>query len=128
MGPGFETSEIDTNRPHPARMYNYYLGGRDNYEVDREAAAAVLRTLPETRDIARENRAFLQRVVPYLVREVGIGQIRDIGTGIPAAGNVHEVVRQIDPDVRVAYVRASGSARARGYSRSPERPEAGQIR
>lgn len=104
MEPGFAPSEIDTSKPHPARMYDYYLGGKDNYVVDREAAAAVLRAIPEVRDIARENRAFLQRVVRYLVSEAGIRQIIDIGTGIPTAGNVHEVAQQIMPGVRVAYV------------------------
>lgn len=104
MQPGFAPSEIDTSRPHPARMYDYYLGGKNNYLVDREAAAAVLRAVPEVRDIARGNRAFLQRAVRYLVGEAGIRQIIDIGTGIPTAGNVHEVARQIAPDVRVAYV------------------------
>jgi hypothetical protein len=104
MEPGFAPSDIDTSRPHPARMYNYYLGGKDNYVVDREAAAAILRMLPEIRDIARENRAFLQRVVRYLVGEAGIRQIIDIGTGIPTAGNVHEIAQHIDPGVRVAYV------------------------
>jgi hypothetical protein len=85
-------------------MYDYYLGGKDNYVVDREAAAAVLRAVPEVRDMARENRAFMQRAVRYLVGEAGIRQIIDIGTGIPTAGNVHEIARQIDPAVRVAYV------------------------
>jgi S-adenosyl methyltransferase len=104
MEPGFAPSQIETGRPHPARMYDYYLGGKDNYLVDREAAAAVLRVLPEARDIARENRAFLQRAVRYLVGEAGIRQIIDIGTGIPTVGNVHEVAQQIDPGVRVAYI------------------------
>src|SRR6266498_4116593 len=79
-------------------------GGKDNYPVDREAAAEILRLVPEMRDMARENRLFLQRVVRYLVGEAGIRQIIDVGTGIPAAGNVHEVAHQIDPGVRVAYV------------------------
>jgi S-adenosyl methyltransferase len=104
MEPGFAPSEIDTSRPHPARMYNYYLGGKDYYLVDREAAAEVLQAVPEVRDIARENRAFLRRVVRYLVGEAGIRQIIDIGTGIPSAGNVHEIAQQIEPGVRVAYV------------------------
>jgi hypothetical protein len=104
MEPGFAPSQIDTSRPHPARMYDYYLGGKDNYLVDREAAATVLQAMPEVRDIARENRAFMQRSVRYLVGEAGIRQIIDIGTGIPAAGNVHEVAQQIEPGARVAYV------------------------
>ena len=95
MEPGFAPSEIDTSRTHPARMYDYYLGGKDNYVVDREAAAAVLRVLPEARDIARQNRAFLQRVVRCLVGEAGIRQIIDIGTSIPSAGNAHEVAHEV---------------------------------
>jgi hypothetical protein len=85
-------------------MYDYYLGGKDNYTVDRQAADAVLHVVPEVRDMARENRAFLQRAVRYLVGEGGIRQIIDIGTGIPAVGNVHEVADQVSPGVRVAYV------------------------
>ena len=104
MEPGSAPPRIDTSRPHPARMYDFYLGGKDNYAVDREAAAALLRVVPEAGDIARENRAFLGRVVRYLVGEAGIRQIIDIGTGIPAAGNVHEVAHQIEPGVRVSYV------------------------
>jgi SAM-dependent methyltransferase len=104
MERGFAPSEIDTSRPHPARMYDYYLGGKDNYLVDREAAAALLREMPEARDIARENRAFLQRAVRHLVGQAGIRQIIDVGTGIPTAGNVHEVAQQTAPGARVAYV------------------------
>jgi len=104
MEPGFAPSEIDTSRPHPARMYDYYLRGKDHYLVDREAAAAVMRTAPDTRDTALANRAFLQRVVRFLVGEAGIRQFIDVGTGIPAAGNVHEVAHEMSPDVRVAYV------------------------
>jgi hypothetical protein len=104
MESGFAPLEIDTSRPHPARMYNYYLGGKENYAVDQEAAQAVVRVLPEVLDIVRENRAFMQRAVRYLVGEAGIRQIIDIGTGIPAAGIVHEVAQHIDPGVRVAYV------------------------
>lgn len=85
MEPGLSPSEIDTSRPHPARLYNYYLGGKDNYVVDREAATEVLRVAPDVWAIARENRAFLQRVVRFLVGEAGIRQIIDIGTGIPVA-------------------------------------------
>jgi hypothetical protein len=104
MEHGFSPSDIDTSRPHPARMYDYYLGGKDNYVVDRDAARRVLRGAPELRVTARENRAFLRRAVRFLVRDAGIRQILDIGTGIPTSGNVHEVAREIAPDVRVAYV------------------------
>ena len=71
MEPGFSPSDIDTSRPHPARVYNFYLGGKDNYPVDREAARQVLRAATEARDIARANRAFLQRVVRFLARGGG---------------------------------------------------------
>jgi SAM-dependent methyltransferase len=104
MEPGFAASEIDTSRPHPARMYDAYLGGKDNYAVDREAVRQVLRAAPEIRDTARANRAFLQRAVRFLADEAGIRQIIDIGTGIPAAGNVHQVAGEIAPGTRVVYV------------------------
>ncbi len=104
MTPGFSPSDIDTSRPHPARMYDYYLGGKDNYPVDREAAREVLRAVPEGRELARANRAFLQRAVRFLVGAAGIRQIIDIGTGIPAAGNVHEVAAEVAPGTRVVYV------------------------
>jgi S-adenosyl methyltransferase len=104
MQTGFALSEIDTTRPHPARMYDALLGGKDNYAVDRQAVRHVLRAAPEVRDSARANRAFLQRAVRFLVGEAGIRQIIDVGTGIPAAGNVHEVAGQTAPGTRVAYV------------------------
>src|ERR1700761_3643358 len=101
---GFSLSEIDTGRPHPARMYDAYLGGKDNYRADREAVRQILRRWPEVRLIARANRAFLQRAVRFLAREAGIRQFIDIGTGIPSAGNVHEIAGQIAPDAHVVYV------------------------
>jgi SAM-dependent methyltransferase len=104
MEQGFAPSQIDTSRPHPARMYDFYLGGKDNYPVDRQAARQVLAAAPELRITARDNREFLRRVVRFLVGDAGIRQILDIGTGIPTAGNVHEVGQQIAPEVRVAYV------------------------
>jgi SAM-dependent methyltransferase len=103
MEPGFAASEIDTSKPHPARMYDAYLGGKDNYPVDRLAVRRVVKAAPEIRDIARANRAFLQRAVRFLVAEAGIRQIIDIGTGIPTAGNVHEVAGQAAPGTRVVY-------------------------
>jgi SAM-dependent methyltransferase len=104
MEPGFAASEIDTSRPHPARMYDAYLGGKDNYAADREAVSQVLRVAPELRDTARANRAFLRRAVRFLAGQVGIRQIIDIGTGIPAASNVHEVAGEVAPGTRVVYV------------------------
>ncbi|MGO8895807.1 MAG: SAM-dependent methyltransferase [Streptosporangiaceae bacterium] len=85
-------------------IYDYYLGGKDNYAADRQAVRQLLLAAPEARDSARANRAFLQRAVRFLAGEAGIGQIIDIGTGIPAAGTVHEVAAQVAPDTRVAYV------------------------
>jgi hypothetical protein len=100
---GLAPEEIDTSRPHPARMYDYYLGGYDNYEVDRAAAEQIIAAFPETRLNARASRQFLQRAVRF-VTEAGIRQIVDIGTGIPTSPNTHEVARSVSPDVRVAYV------------------------
>jgi hypothetical protein len=94
---------VDTSRPHPARMYDYYLNGKDNYAADRDAAAKVLAAVPEIRAIARANRAFLHRAVRYLAEEKGIRQFLDIGTGIPTSPNVHEIAAQTDPGVRVVY-------------------------
>src|SRR5258707_13059663 len=86
-------------------MYDAYLGGKDNYAADREAVRQVLRVAPEIRDTARANRAFLQRVVRFLVGAAGIRQIIDIGTGIPTAGNVHEVAKQGAPGTPGAYAK-----------------------
>jgi SAM-dependent methyltransferase len=89
--------------PHPARVYDYYLGGRDSFEPDRKAAEEALAVAPELRAVARENRAFLGRAVRYLV-DAGVRQFLDIGTGMPARGNVHEVAQAVAPDSRVVYV------------------------
>jgi hypothetical protein len=104
MEHGFAASQIDTSRPHPARMYDAFLGGKDNYPADREAVRQVLRAAPEVRDTARANRAFLRRAVRFLAGQAGIRQFIDIGTGIPAAGNVHEVAGEIAAGSRVVYV------------------------
>lgn len=90
----------DVTRPSPARLYNYYLGGKDNFAVDREAAESILKVMPEGRQVARENRAFLRRVVRHLTLETGIRQFVDLGTGLPTQGNVHEVAS----GARVVYV------------------------
>lgn len=104
MGHGFDVSQIDTATPHPARMYDVLLGGKDHYRADQEAVRRMLKVAPEARDSARANRAFLRRAVRFLVGEAGIRQIIDIGTGIPAAGNVHQVAGEIAPETRVVYV------------------------
>ncbi len=95
---------IDLTKANPARMYDYYLGGAHNFAVDRAAAEKVLAMLPETRTFARDNRAFLQRVVRYLVVDAGITQFLDLGSGIPTVGNVHEIAQRINPGCRVVYV------------------------
>jgi hypothetical protein len=97
-------TEIDTSVAHSARVYDYWLGGKDNYAADRELAEAIMRVIPGMRDMARANRAFLGRAVRYLVRETGVRQFLDIGTGLPTAGNTHEVAQGIDPQCRVLYV------------------------
>jgi hypothetical protein len=96
--------EIDTTVAHAARRYNYFLGGRDNFEADRISGDAWLAVFPTTKIAAQENRRFLRRAVTYLVREAGIRQFLDIGTGIPSADNVHEVAQSIAPESRVVYV------------------------
>ncbi len=95
--------EIDTSRPHAARMYDYFIGGKNHFAADRETAAEVLRKSPSVRIAARENRAFLGRAVRYLAGEAGIRQFLDIGTGLPTTENVHEVAQAAAPSSRVVY-------------------------
>ena len=95
---------FDTSKAHQARGYNYLLGGKDNYAADRAAADALLKVWPDAAFGARANRAFLDRAVHYLTAEAGIRQFLDIGTGIPSAGNTHEVAQAIAPETRVVYV------------------------
>jgi hypothetical protein len=89
---------------HPARVYDYWLGGKDNFAADREAAERVLAAAPGLRFRVRANRAFLGRATRYLAAEAGIRQFLDIGTGIPTADNTHEVAQRAAPDSRVVYV------------------------
>jgi hypothetical protein len=95
---------IPTDVPTPARMYDYGLGGKDNYAIDRHAALAGLAAFPEILDVARENRLFLYRVVRFLSRDAGIRQFLDMGSGLPSQQNVHQVAQQFRPDARVVYV------------------------
>jgi hypothetical protein len=99
-----EVPEIDTSRPHPARMYDYYLGGKNHFAADREAADKWLANMPSGRVGPRENRAFLGRAVRYLAAEAGIRQFLDIGTGLPTTNNVHEVAQAVTPSSRAIYV------------------------
>ncbi|HEY1704814.1 MAG TPA: SAM-dependent methyltransferase [Trebonia sp.] len=96
--------EIDTTRPHAARIYDYFLGGKDNFAADREVAEKSLAGVPSGRTGAREQRAFLGRAVRYLAGEAGIRQFLDIGTGLPTTNNVHEVAQAIEPSARIVYV------------------------
>jgi hypothetical protein len=95
---------LDTSVAHPARVYDYWLGGKDNFAADREAAERVLAAAPGLRFRVRANRAFLGRATRYLAAEAGIRQFLDIGTGIPTADNTHEVAQRAAPDSRVVYV------------------------
>jgi hypothetical protein len=95
---------IDTTVPHSARIWNYWLGGKDNYAVDRMAGDQTIAVLPEIVDIARASREFLARVVRYLAADAGIRQFLDIGTGLPTANNTHEVAQRVAPSARVVYV------------------------
>ncbi|WP_248961131.1 SAM-dependent methyltransferase [Sphaerisporangium perillae] len=94
---------IDTAVPHAARIWNYWLGGKDNYPVDREAGEQTMTVLPEIVDIARHSRAFLGRAVRYLAEEAGIRQFLDVGTGLPTFDNTHEVAQRAAPECRVVY-------------------------
>ncbi|TDC22469.1 SAM-dependent methyltransferase [Streptomyces sp. 8K308] len=92
------------NVPHSARMYDYYLGGKNNYQVDREAAEKVLDWWPGVRDAAQANRAFMQRAIRHLIEEEGLRQFLDIGTGIPTEPNLHQVAQEAAPECRIVYV------------------------
>ncbi len=105
--------KIDTTRPSAARMYDYYLGGFHNFEVDRQAADQLLEIYPQVRDSAVANRAFLRRAVEFMVSQ-GIDQFLDLGSGIPTVGNVHEVAQAANPEARVVYVDIDPIAVAHG--------------
>jgi SAM-dependent methyltransferase len=96
--------EINTNVPQSARVYDYWLGGKDHFPADRALGDAIAAALPTIRTQVRAQRAFLGRAVRYLTRDAGVRQFLDIGTGIPSAGNVHDVAQEIAPESRVLYV------------------------
>jgi S-adenosyl methyltransferase len=98
-----EPPSFDTTVAHPARVYDFWLGGKDNYEADREAGDAMMEALPNILDGVRANRAFLGRAVRYLAQEAGIRQFLDVGTGLPTAENTHEVAQSVAPESRVVY-------------------------
>ncbi len=95
---------IDKSVPHSARIWNYWLGGEDNYEIDREAGDAYLAVYPGIVDIARAGRAFLTRAVRHLVAEEGVDQFLDVGAGLPTFDNTHQLAQRLDPGARIVYV------------------------
>jgi SAM-dependent methyltransferase len=122
LAPGWIAPDIDTSTATPARMYDYYLGGKDNFAADRAAAEEVLRVIPEVRDMARANRALLGRMVRTLA-ESGVRQFLDIGIGLPGAGGTGETARSVHPDAVVVGVDNDpivlAHARARATSAGP---------
>lgn len=97
-------AKIDATVPHSARIWNYWLGGRDNYPVDQAAGDAFREVFPGITDLARDSRAFLGRAVTQLAGEAGIRQFLDIGTGLPTADNTHEIAQRVAPESRIVYV------------------------
>jgi hypothetical protein len=105
---------IDTSRPSIARVYDYMLGGKDNFAIDRKTGEMALRITPDGPEAARGNRAFLRRVVHHLTAEAGIRQFLDLGSGLPTQGNVHEIAQRVDPTTRVVYVDSDPMVLAHG--------------
>lgn len=103
-GHGSGADRIDTTRPHPARVYDWFLGGKDNYPVDEELGRQIAGLSPHTKRIARHNRWFMHRAMRWLAGEAGMRQFLDIGSGIPTEPNLHRIVRNTAPDARVVYV------------------------
>uniref|UniRef100_A8LYM7 S-adenosyl methyltransferase n=2 Tax=Salinispora arenicola TaxID=168697 RepID=A8LYM7_SALAI len=98
------SSPIDNGMPHSARIYDYWLGGKDNFAADRAVAEALMTAIPTVRSMAAENRHFVHRAARYLAGKAGVRQFLDIGTGIPTRPNLHEVAQQVAPETRVVYV------------------------
>lgn len=118
--------DIQPEIPSPARMYDYFLGGYHNFEMDRLAARKVIDINPDTPLVMRANRSFLRRVVNFLSKE-GIDQFLDLGSGIPTVGNVHEVAQKVNPDARVVYVDAESVAVRHGEAILEENPNVSII-
>ncbi|MFD9645285.1 SAM-dependent methyltransferase [Streptomyces sp. NPDC059082] len=108
-------SRIDTSRPHTARIWNYWTGGKDNYPVDREAGDRIRALHPGIGDYAKADRLFLGRAVRHLAEQVGIRQFLDIGTGLPSADNTHEVAQRVAPDAGGGV----GGKNPRGLAHAP---------
>jgi SAM-dependent methyltransferase len=117
---------IDMSTPSPARMYDYALGGKDNFSVDRDAVDRVAGHFPEFRAVAQANRGFLVRAV-HAMAEAGVRQFLDLGTGIPTAPSVHEVASRVLPDCRVVYVDNDPIVMAHTRARQASRPGVGTL-
>ncbi|RKF29445.1 SAM-dependent methyltransferase [Micromonospora globbae] len=104
VGEEIPPSGVDASIPHSARVYDWWLGGKDNFAADRAMGAALIQAIPTLRTMAKENRSFVHRVARYLVGEAGVRQFLDIGTGIPTRPNLHEVAQAVAPETRVVYV------------------------
>ena len=115
-------TEVDHTVPHSARFWNYLVGGKDNFQVDRDLAAAISKELPQLAEGARADRGFLKRVVRFLV-ESGIRQFLDVGTGLPTADNTHQVAQRIAPDARIVYVDNDPSVLAHARALLTSTPE-----
>ncbi|NUT24742.1 MAG: SAM-dependent methyltransferase [Streptomyces sp.] len=102
--PSGGSAKLNTGVAHNARVWNYWIGGKDNYEVDQQVGEHVAGMFPIIRDIARADRAFLGRAVRFVAEERGIRQFLDIGTGLPTADNTHEIAQRVAPDSRIVYV------------------------
>jgi len=119
-------SEVDTERPSPARIYDYFLGGSHNFAADRQLAEEYMKVLPEMPVISRANRAFLRRAVRELA-QAGIDQFLDLGSGLPSGGNVHEVAQSVSPGARVVYVDSDPVTVAYGNAMLAEVPGAEML-
>ncbi|CAJ62677.1 MULTISPECIES: SAM-dependent methyltransferase [Frankia] len=100
----FIAADLKMDIPHSARVYDYFLGGKDNFPADRAAAEQIISVFPDVQNTTQQNRAFMLRATRYLAREAGVRQFLDIGTGIPTSPNLHEVAQELAPDSRVVYV------------------------
>jgi hypothetical protein len=120
---GTAGTAIDTTVPHSARIWNYWLGGKDNYAVDREAGDQYLEIFPGIAVVARTSRGFLTRAVSYLAGEAGIRQFLDIGTGLPTANNTHEVAQRVAPESKIVYVDNDPLVLAHARALLTSRPE-----
>lgn len=118
-----EHPKLDTSVPQTARIWNYLLGGKDNFAVDRAVGDQILAGQPELAENARLSRAFLVRAVRYLAGEAGVRQFLDIGTGLPTAGNTHEVAQSVAPDSRIVYVDNDPLVLAHARALLTSRPE-----